>query len=115
MVCRIVANKSEAIYSSDGISFYTDIDEWHSNADIKIVRDAYCQVERYYGRVQIQIHEKINGIEFIVRVAKAGRSHILCTCIFEAPSLSDEQAQGMAGGMEGAYRGMIGGLQKLFA
>ncbi len=44
-----------------------------------------------------------------------GRSHILWTCSFDAPSLSDEQAQGMAGAMEGAYKGMIGGLQQLLA
>jgi len=44
-----------------------------------------------------------------------GRSHIVWTCSFDAPSMSDEQAQGMASGLEGAYKGMIGGLQQLFA
>ena len=42
-----------------------------------------------------------------------GRSHILWTCSFDAPSLSDEQAQGMAGAMEGAYKGMVKGLKKV--
>jgi len=44
-----------------------------------------------------------------------GRSHIVWTCSFDAPGMSNEQAQGLASGMEGAYRGMIGGLQQQFA
>ena len=47
--------------------------------------------------------------------AENGRSRIVWTCSFDTPGMSDEQAQGMAGGMEGAYKGMIGGLQQQFA
>ncbi len=45
----------------------------------------------------------------------SGRSHIVWTCSFDAPGMSEEQAQGLAGGMEGASKGMIGGLQRQFA
>ena len=47
--------------------------------------------------------------------AGAGRSHIVWTCSFDAPGMSEEQARGLASGMEGAYKGMIGGLQQQFA
>jgi hypothetical protein len=50
-----------------------------------------------------------------ITITEAGdeRSHILWTCTFDAPNLTDEQARGMAGGMEGAYKGMVEGLKKV--
>ena len=50
-----------------------------------------------------------------VSEAGDGRSKIEWTATFDVPGMSDEQAQGMAAGMEGAYKGMVGALQQLFS
>ncbi|MCH2173747.1 SRPBCC family protein [Myxococcota bacterium] len=41
-----------------------------------------------------------------------GGARLTWICDFDAPGMSDEQVAGMAAGMEGAYQGMIEGLQK---
>ena len=50
-----------------------------------------------------------------VSEAGDGRSKIEWTATFDVPGMSDEQAQGMAAGMEGAYKGMVGARQQLFS
>ncbi len=63
------------------------------------ITDGPMPVENYLATVSIS-------------EAGADRSRIEWTTTFDAPGMPDEQAQALAGGMEGAYRGMIGGMQK---